>query len=156
MIRIVLPALLVAFFAASGCAKSSAKKEASDSAQAVEFKDLWPQEDVAKLSAEQRRDLLDQALVGLRGNNWQHAQDVLVRRGRAAVPALIDLVPSKEPSAASAGPIPNAKVKSLGELAHDTLLLIVQNRSGYRGQMPERSVDAWKRWWSANSAGVAS
>jgi hypothetical protein len=124
--------------------------------KALDFDKLWPKDEVAKLTPEQRQRLLDQALAGLKGNNWLHAQDVLISLGRDAGPGLMDLVGSKEPSAASEGPIPSAKVKTLGELAHDTLLLIVQNRSSYRGELPGRDQDAWKRWWAANSAVVAS
>jgi hypothetical protein len=155
MIRIALSVLLVAFFAV-GCRNKSAasRKEGSDASQALEFSSLWPQEEVAKLTPEQRARLLDLALVGLQGNNWQHALDVLISLGSDSVPGLIAMVESKEPTAASKGPVPSAKVKSLGELAHDTLLLIVQNRSSYKGEMPARSQDAWQRWWADHSAQV--
>ena len=158
MIRTALPALLIVLCVAAGCDRRSAaaKKEGSEASQAVEFRNLWPQEETAKLTPEQRADLREQALVALKGNNWQHAQDVLVALGADAVPALIDLVGSKERSAASAGPVPSAKVKTMGELANDTLLLIVQNRSSYRGEMPARNQDAWRRWWADNATRVAS
>ncbi len=157
MIRIALPALLAALVAAGCTGRSSAsKKEGSDAAQAQEFSSLWPKSDAAALEPEARQRLLEQALVGLKGNDWQHAQDVLIALGRDSVPALIDMVGSKEPTAASAGPIPSAKVKTLGQLANDTLLLIVQNRSSYKGEMPARDQDSWKRWWAENSSRVAS
>ncbi|HOX07794.1 MAG TPA: hypothetical protein PK280_15445 [Planctomycetota bacterium] len=158
MIRIALPALLVVLFAAAGCDNAAAakKKEGSQASQAETFKAMWPRDKVQKLTPEQRQDLLAQALVALKGVNWQHAQDALVSLGRDAGPSLIAMVGSAEPSAASAGPIPSAKVKSVGELAHDTLLLIVQNRSGYRGEMPARTAEAWQAWWTANSSSVVA
>lgn len=155
MIRIALSAVLSVLVFAAGCGGGANRKEGSEAMQALDFSKLWPKEEVANLSPEQRQRLLDQALTGLKGTNWQHAQEVLVALGRDSGPGLINLVGSKEPSAASEGPIPSAKVKSVGALAHDTLMLLVQNRSSYKGEMPARSQDAWKRWWSANSASVA-
>ena len=160
MIRIALPALLIALLAAAGCwgrsGSEPSKSVGADAAKALDLDKLWPQEQVAKLAPDQRQQLLEQSLAGLKGNNWRSAQDVLISLGRDSGPPLIDLVSSQEPSAASEGPIPSAKVKTLGELAHDTLLLLVQNRSPYRGELPARDPDAWKRWWAANSASVAS
>jgi hypothetical protein len=155
MIRIALPVLLAVLFVAAGCGGGANRKEGSEAAQALDFSKLWPKEEVAKLSPEQRQRLLEQALAGLKGTNWQHSQEVLVALGRDSGPGLINLIGSKEPSAASEGPIPSAKVKSVGNLAIDTLMLLVQTRSSYKGEMPARNQDAWKRWWAANSAAVA-
>lgn len=160
MIRIALPALLIALLAAAGCGGGSAsdpsRSVGADAVKALDLDRLWPQERIAKLTPEQRQQLLEQALAGLKGNNWRSAQDTLVSLGRESGAPLIDLVGSQELSAASDGPIPSAKVKTVGELAHDTLLLLVQNRSTYRGELPGRDPDAWKRWWAANFTSVAS
>ena len=123
-------------------------------AQPVDFAKLWPKEEVAKLSAGDRKQLLELALVGLEGNNWQHARDVLIALSPDSVQPLIDLVANDKPSAASYSPAPpETRVKTIGEVAHDVLLEILVYRSNYRGELPARSQEAWKRWWAANGAG---
>lgn len=124
-------------------------------AQPVDFEKLWPKEEVAKLGPAQRQQLLDLALVGLKGTNWQHARDVLIALGAQSVPSLIEMVGSDAPSAASYSPAPpDSRVKTVGEVAHDTLLEILVYRSNYRGDLPARNPEAWKRWWAANGAGL--
>jgi hypothetical protein len=149
--------VVVLALAAIGCANKSSGGGGSavPTAQPVDFQKLWPKEEVAHLSPGDRKQLLDLALVGLKGNNWQHARDVLIALGKDSVPPLIDLVGNDAPSAASFSPAPpETRVKTLGEVAHDVLLEILVYRSNYRGELPARSPEAWKRWWAANGAGL--
>lgn len=123
----------------------------------IDFNRYWPREEVVKLSAEDQAKLRELALTGMKGNNWEHCRDVLVALGEHAMPALINQVDSKEPTAAAADPIPvvvGSKVKSLGQLSHDVLLEIVEYHSKYKGKLPVRSKVAWQAWWDANKAGL--
>lgn len=157
MIRIALPLMLTALFVVAGCQKSGNVQapKGTDAAANVDFSKQWPKDAVAQLTEEQRQYLLGQALVGIRGVEWLHSQEVLVSLGRDAVPSLIALVGSKDSTAAAAGPIPSASFKTLGEVANDTLVLIVQNRSSYRGEMPARTQDGWNKWLAANASTLA-
>ncbi len=123
----------------------------------IDFNRYWPREEVVKLSAEDKAKLQELALTGMKGNNWEHCRDVLVALGEHAMPALINQVDSKQPTAAAADPIPvvvGSKVKSLGQLSHDVLLEIVQYHSKYKGKLPVRTKVAWQAWWEANKAGL--
>jgi hypothetical protein len=116
----------------------------------IDFNRYWPRDEVQELSPEQRAKLLELSLVGMRGNNWEHARDVLLALGEHAVPALIAQVDSDEPSAAAAGPLPvvvEKGVKTVGELSHDILREIVLYHSSYKGQLPARKRSAWETWW---------
>lgn len=142
---------------AAGCRSGSltaggAKGPETAGVGAIDFDNIWPKEEVAKLTDEQRERLLTLALVGLKGVNWQHAREVLIALGRPAVAPLIAMVGSKELSASAAGTLPASPVRTVGELAHDTLLMIIDGRTGYRGEMPPRDAEAWRRWWAANNS----
>jgi hypothetical protein len=122
----------------------------------IDFNRYWPRAEVVKLSDEERATLLELALVGIRGSNWDHARDVLVSLGEHAIPALVAQVEAPEATHAGAAPVPvvlGSGVKTLGELSHDVLLEIVQYHSEYKGQLPVRSKDAWEAWWKQNAAG---
>jgi len=122
----------------------------------IDFDKLWPKEEVEKLAPPQRARLLELSLAGLRGANWQHAQHVLMALGKDGVPALIEMVESEEFSAAAAGPLPvSTRVKTVGELAHDTLVEIVGYHSNYKGKLPSRTQVAWAEWWQRYGAGLA-
>jgi hypothetical protein len=123
----------------------------------IDFDRYWPRDEVQQLTPAQRAKLLELALAGLRGNNWEHARDVLVAIGKDSVPHLIKQVESAEETSACADPIPvvvQARVKTLGELSHDVLLQIVQYHSNYKGQMPVRKVAAWQKWWKQTEVGL--
>ena len=161
MTRTVLFAMVVALaVAALGCGKKPAApvdsgKPSATIPGAIDFEKLWPKEEVAKLTPDQRARLLELALVGLKGNNWQHAREVLVALGKDAIAPLINLVDSEEPSAAAGTqPLTVMKVKAVGELAHDTLLELVRYRSSYKGALPLRNKDAWNRWWTDNRSSL--
>jgi hypothetical protein len=123
----------------------------------IDFDKLWPKEEVAALTPAQRVKLLELALAGLKGNNWEHARDVLIVLGKDSAPPLIAQVESPELTAAAAAPIPvvvRSQVKTLGELSHDVLLQMVEYHSDYRGQLPVRERSAWEAWWARNGAGL--
>jgi len=152
---------------AAGCGKKGAGKPSRRrgrkvavgrvDATGIDFDRYWPREEVEKLSPEQSAKLLELALAGLKGNNWEHASDVLVALGKQAMPSLIKQVESNEPTAAAAAPLPvvvNAGVKTLGQVSHDVLLEIVEYHSNYKGRLPARNTVAWEGWWKKNEAGL--
>jgi hypothetical protein len=119
----------------------------------IDFNRYWPREDVVKLSAAERAELRRLALVGMKGNNWEHARDVLVALRKEAMLPLIKQVESAEPTAAGADPFPaviGTRVKTLGQLSHDILLQIVQYHTDYKGRLPARKKLAWEAWWTQN------
>jgi hypothetical protein len=123
----------------------------------IDFNKYWPREEVVKLTPRQRAELLELALVGLKGNNWEHAKDVLVALRKDAVLPLIRQVDSSQVTAAQIAPVPvvvRNGVKSLGELSHDILLEIMQYHTNYKGQLPARKKSAWEKWWKKNQAGL--
>ena len=136
---------------AAGCGKKGASKKPprkrrgqpvrTTGVGGIDFNRYWPREEVVKLTAAERAELRRLALVGMRGNNWEHARDVLVALRKEAMPPLIKLVESAEPTAASADPFPaviGTRVKTLGQLSHDILLQIVQYHTDYKGHLPVR------------------
>jgi hypothetical protein len=123
----------------------------------IDFARYWPRDEVVKLTPAERAKLLELSLQGMRGNNWEHARDVLLALGEHAVPALIAQVDSDEPSGAAAGPLPvvvEKGVKTVGQLSHDILTEIVQYHSSYKGQLPGRKRSAWETWWQKDGTGL--
>ncbi len=152
---------------AAGCGEKGAKKPRKKrgrkapvrrvDATGIDFDRYWPREEVAKLTTKQRATLLELALKGLKGNNWEHARDVLVALGKEAMPSLMKQVESTEATAAAAAPLPvvvNSGVKTLGQVSHDVLLQIVEYHSNYKGHLPARNTVAWEAWWKKNEAGL--
>jgi hypothetical protein len=152
---------------ASGCGEKGAKKTRKKRGRktathklgvaGIDFDRYWPREEIVKLTPEQRASLLELALAGLKGNNWEHARDVLVAMGKQSMPALIKQVESTEATYAGAGPLPvvlNAGTKTLGQISHDVLLQIVEYHSSYKGHLPARKGAAWEGWWKQNQGGL--
>ena len=162
MSRNVLPVTVMALALVAGCGfgrRSSRTRRPQESARVASISGIdidryWPREEVVNLSPEDRAKLLELGLAGLKGNNWQLAKDTLVSLGKESVPDLIQLLSSAAPTAAAAGPLPVTRVKTLGELAGDTLLEIVQYHSNYVGQLPPCDQAAWAAWWDQHGAGL--
>ncbi len=157
----------LALLLASGCGRKGAKKPRkkrgrgtvvrSVGVAGIDFDRYWPREEVVKLTPQQRAKLLELALAGLEGNNWEHARDVLVVLGKESMPALIKQVESTKSTYAGAGPLPvvlSTGTKALGQVSHDVLLEIVEYHSNYKGHLPVRKVAAWEGWWKQNEVGL--
>lgn len=151
---------------ASGCGRSRSRAPRSSEkvritrggeGLGIDFDRYWPRAKVDKLSPEQRAKLLELALVSLKGNNWEHARDVLVSLGRDSFSPLIAQVESDDLTAAASAPFPvvnRSGVKTLGQLSHDVLLEIVEYHTNFKGQLPVRSNVAWAKWWEQNKSGL--
>jgi hypothetical protein len=157
LISVVSSIVLVSSFGC-GTGKSVGVTRSTVRTGELEVAKYWPRQEVKNLSRSEKDRLLKVALVGLRGNNWEGARDVLLSLGVDSVEKLVTMVESKEATAAASSPViggVKTGVKSLGQLSHDILVEMVQYHSNYKGKIPVRSLSAWQAWWYNNQTSLA-